>query len=589
MGKFFCVRAFIAPILCLLASNLMAQGGFGGGGAGGIAGSADDLQRSQFDVFPLRTAGNINDLEPWTKREMILTPGDRVEWKIRGEQGKTMFAVATSDAFDPAISVVNEAGKVIAENDDQKEGDQVPFVRITFSDNKEYKLIVKNYRSNAGGKFALHTLTIGARAVDLGETNLDRELLTHLELGYKSYFRVQAKKGEVYSFSSARVGPQDVIHPIRIRYLVGPSGVPSQDFKIYDFGSQAIVFEALVDGEFLLGSDFGASAAEITETSRFRMRFTKAQIEQLHPNSSVAVKLPANASLVVKMKVDDFSLHKHTITSSKPIRNIFTAPAPSADKVAYAGSSTGTQSLSPIRGSGREVIRLVLNAGEAFYVIQSGSAEETSVNINSNFNIPELVRTAEVETHVARGQTAYHRIPVKRGDSISFTLDSDDVEPEIILMDSYGNVDTFSDYTRHQATVTLVSPWDQTYLVGIGSASGGGGGKVKLKYVKAEPIPYVLNSPRSAVNDNSALNVFACNLTGGQYYELVIEEKQAPVELVGSNLIPLRPLSEQSFGKTSMIYFFVDKAGKYVLRVGKTGSNTRFRLSEYTPPKLGGQ
>jgi hypothetical protein len=107
----------------------------------------------------------------WTNRSAILTPGDRVEFKLKVKKGDTIFAGVTSDAFDPALSLVNAKGDVIAKNDDRVDGDQSPFLACRFPEAGEYTLKVLSYHSVSGGMFNLKMRTFSSTDVALGSAD----------------------------------------------------------------------------------------------------------------------------------------------------------------------------------------------------------------------------------------------------------------------------------------------------------------------------------------------------------------------------------------------------------------------------------
>lgn len=121
-------------ILALFPVHAEAQGGsFGGGGRSG-GGTAD---------------GDI------TTYKHILTPGDRGEWNLTVRAGETVIVSVSSTTFDPAAEIVDAAGKVLAQNDDVRPGDQDSLLLYRFPKAGDYKILVKGFKSAAGGQFTL--------------------------------------------------------------------------------------------------------------------------------------------------------------------------------------------------------------------------------------------------------------------------------------------------------------------------------------------------------------------------------------------------------------------------------------------------
>jgi len=110
-------------------------GGFGGGGMGGAGGRS----------------GNIGDTE--TTKTHILTPGDKAEWPLEMKAGDVLILKAVSTNFDPAITVVDDKNVKLAEYDDEEPGMQNARVLVYFPKAGNFKALVSNYRSNAGGQY----------------------------------------------------------------------------------------------------------------------------------------------------------------------------------------------------------------------------------------------------------------------------------------------------------------------------------------------------------------------------------------------------------------------------------------------------
>lgn len=132
-GDRFLLLRFVVGVLCLMAVPACAWGQQGGG------------------MGSIRNASGGED-EPLTFTH-ILTPGDRGEWPITAKEGETIIVSASSTAFDPAIEVVDSAGKVLAQNDDVRTGDQQALVLFRFAKAGNYKVLVKGFKSKGGGEY----------------------------------------------------------------------------------------------------------------------------------------------------------------------------------------------------------------------------------------------------------------------------------------------------------------------------------------------------------------------------------------------------------------------------------------------------
>lgn len=120
------------------ASSAWAQGGFGGGG-GGFGGAQQG---------PL-----VGDDEV-ASRSLFLSPGDKTEWNFEAKEHEGIQIEITSFVFDPAVAIVDEQGKKLAENDDIEPGNQMARVVFALPKAGKYRAVVTNYKGSAGGAFS---------------------------------------------------------------------------------------------------------------------------------------------------------------------------------------------------------------------------------------------------------------------------------------------------------------------------------------------------------------------------------------------------------------------------------------------------
>ncbi len=81
----------------------------------------------------------------------ILTAGAPLEWKLELKAGQVVIAESRSDAFDPAMEIVDKAN-VLAKNDDRYPGDQRPLLFWRCEQDGTYLLRVRSYQDKAGGQ-----------------------------------------------------------------------------------------------------------------------------------------------------------------------------------------------------------------------------------------------------------------------------------------------------------------------------------------------------------------------------------------------------------------------------------------------------
>lgn len=149
----------------------------------------------------------------------ILTPGEFVEWELDLKKGQVVIAEARSEAFDPALEIV-EAEKVVVDNDDRYSGDQRPLLLWSCPKDGKYMLRVRSFRGRAGGQVFSRHVVLDARDLVLGSqkpTTPDSEWFL---------YRIHLKQGDYVQANVVVDGGLRV--PIR-SVKITPVGLPYVD------------------------------------------------------------------------------------------------------------------------------------------------------------------------------------------------------------------------------------------------------------------------------------------------------------------------------------------------------------------------
>lgn len=117
----------------------------------------------------------------------ILTPGEFSEWPLKLKAGQVVIAEARSDAFDPALEVVDSTGKVMDSNDDRYPGDQRPLLLWRCQTDGAYHLRVRCFLNKAGGQFFVRfniydTLDLKPDAMSEASWDKPTSFLLHLQM-----------------------------------------------------------------------------------------------------------------------------------------------------------------------------------------------------------------------------------------------------------------------------------------------------------------------------------------------------------------------------------------------------------------------
>lgn len=589
------MRSFaILLTLCVLVGTAMAQGsaagaGFGGGGGraggygGGLGGAGGGRFADSAEPF-LHPEDDTNDGRLYETRTAILTPGDRVEYKLTVEKSATLFAGATSDAFDPALSIEDASGHVLAKNDDRAEGDQAPFVAFRFPAAGSYTLKVLSYKQAAGGKFTLKMRTFVASDATIGTSV--HEFPAGVSAEHRVDLRIAAKKGIVYDLSALRpAGPPGGV-PSFVR-VIGPSGVETSDFDRIATADGAPVFQAKVDGDFYV--EYRAYGPV-----RFESQFREVPLMRGQPVGEVTAELAPFALVLIEFPIEARQIVR-TALDGGPFAYRMTAPdAKGFPESGYQTDTTygNTPSWAFFqleRDSDRDVVRIFRTAGVARLAIRSTSRESGRVTVRSSTTIPTWVSGRSEKGTLKIGEIRLLLLPSENAELMRVAATSPTFQPRLDIFRLDGTLANFlMDRNKHTAADDLYFPKSDTFLVRLSCDGYGGSGEFDLRRDVPKPLPYPLGSLGNLTFDGANFGLYAVNLEAGKRYELITDD---PHEGLRTDLIDDEGgfLYGQvvPFGRVRVQYFQPTKTGSYRLWLRGAPGTVKFRLSPYAPPILG--
>ncbi len=581
MGIFNFHRFAIVPLLMAVPSlspQAFAQGGAGGGfGGGGFSGNLDNRQD---DIFPQRLGDSIDGAYLWNNQSMILTQGDKVEWKLSGKKGQTLFAFVTSDVFDAALSVVDPDGKVLVENDDQREGDQSPFISFHFPDDREYKITVKNYRSSAGGRFKLYSRLLPTVDLSLGTNQVAKRVKGEDRGGV---LRLSCQKGQSYSIMKP-VMTNGAIDPRSGNWqLVGPTGVASQDVFLYQSWNKDFVFEAKETGSYyLLYTEPPVEEAVIRVGKIQVMEMTKTSQKQIaiNPFEFVVVKIPVNAGDIIH--------RNYEFGGGFAVKTTF-LPATKANDEGGIPHLMEDPSYTylPDQAKPLEKVSLENQTGQLYVVANSIDQKGTSFKISTSTDIANLPVGRPFTSRLNIGQTDGYVLDGKKGDVFRMDGTAEGLELTYTLLAMNESPMYFIDRSKHKPNSILTLGKDMRFLITISSAGQGGSGSYTIKTVKAEPKVLTLGKVEHGDPSDLVQNNFSIDLDESAYYLFTIEGQDTGVQLLDEDGNEIDFVSQAQFEKTKVFSFKSQKKGKYRLRIFLATNATKFRIEKQIPPKLG--
>jgi len=177
----------------------------------------------------------------------ILTPGEFSEWTLKLKAGQVVIAEARSDAFDPALEIVDDKDKVLASNDDRYPGDQRPLLLWECKKDGSYGLRVRCFHDKSGGQFHIRFKTYDT--VDAGtEGMVEKEVSANTPF----LLKVPMKAGQVKDIVTGTGARRDWMR-VSFNTVIFPDGLPERSPSLAEPIAPAIrALIAPVAGDYYL-------------------------------------------------------------------------------------------------------------------------------------------------------------------------------------------------------------------------------------------------------------------------------------------------------------------------------------------------
>ncbi len=579
--KTFRVLILLATLVVTALANAQGGGGgFGGGAGGGMA--QGNIGGAEEESYPPHNIDSGEEGNRWNSTSAILTQGDKVEYKFKGVPGQTIFATVRTDNFDPSLKLLDAKGKVVAENDDQYEGNQSPLLMFQFPDDKEYKLLVQNYRSAGGGKFKLYTQTF--TAMEIGPGANTKPLKSPDDLpghgGHLVYFHFKATDATTYALRKAHFTTTGRNWDLRYRGILGPTGVKKADYKVYEADiPSGPLFEAKKKGDYYLVYDSPSADGTVSA------RLDTVEVSNLEKTGTAKFDLGPTEQRIFKIKVDKSDIVRTTIDAPEEATFQFkakTVPEKEADLPKEIEFAT----LQPLLTSDRDEYRLYHDKGEVTVIVSSYTDKPMSITMRNRMDIPTWEDGKHVSGRIELGESQFYMISGIKGDIQRLTGTANGFELQYTLMAMDGASTEYIDQRKHQPSAELQYAENRKYLVMVSSPQGGGSGTYSMNLDSAKPEPLAI---ATAVDykDGPALGTYAVQVEGGNWYQLTTRGPATGYLLLddkGDTIGAIR----QSFGPQTIYFFQPARRGTIRIKVQNGNKDTRFRLDAAAFPNLGG-
>lgn len=568
-------------------------GGFGGGGFGGGSmnrPNAPGSARGDFDEG--RDKRKVDEDETrglWESKTAILTPGDRVEFKFKLRKGETLMATATSDAFDPALSVFDAQGKELAKNDDRAEGDQSPFVIYRVPEEGTYTLKVLSFRSVSGGKFTAKMRTFVSTEAGLGAITHDSVTPIETEGNDHIVFRIAGKKGKVYDLRPMFATAPGTLYGISLSRVIGPTGVESSDFQSLPNPTGSMVFKALADGDYYIEYE------GMSNTKRFRFMTDYREVAVIQAQATGKAPIPLDKG---ELKIIEFPVKEdqviRTVLKGSDIDYSLSSPA-----AGNAIADVGDRAYGNNRfwlwfklncDSDKDVVRVFHGTGTARIAIRSSAKAAQQVAFENSESVPTWNTGDATKGALEIGDTKLFLIKSTKSELMRVRAEASHFQPKLDIFRLSGELaNSLQDRKTHTAGDDLYFPDEGTFVVRLTCDGYGGSGDYTMKRDSLNPALYALGTAQTMKLDGGNFGLYSVNLEAGKRYVLMSDDPDSflRTDLLdddGQFLISQRI----RFDKVEVQYFVPTKSGRHRLWLRGEPGVRHFKFELHVPPTVGG-
>ncbi len=455
-------------------------GGFGGGGGGGGRAWSENYQ---------------------SPRTLILTPGQTVDIKVTTTRPMVGSFGASSEIFDPRIEVRDAAGKVLAENDDRAPGNQSPFVRVFLPAAGEYTVVVRSFKDAAGGRVSVQSEIVPATFVTPG---MAEPLDLRSAPGRPHALVFEAKK--------------DVPLGVTLRGLDTSAGEIDEAQRplllLRGDGVTHLVHQLPEDGMVFLPVVLNSPRPAYAMIAPVRRQALPAngQLDaSLAPGEIAEVTLPREQAGLWQVQVAG--------TPVDLLRGVF------VNRSLIAGIDPGL--------TRNTLLPFVSNAG-ANVILANPVNQPVAAQLRANlFRKPVTAGTGPSTFNIFPGDFQVHTIPVESGDTIQYTVESQQFVLAASLHAPSGQLG-FSHEDRAR-TGQLIGTW-MTVMPGdlnlkVHAVGHGGGGAYRLRYVRRPPL---MLAPRTWHRVGSSVQALRIRARAEQPFVIWIKsDLDRPIALFG--------------------------------------------------------
>jgi len=496
----------------------------------------------------------------------ILTPGDRGEWPITAREGETIVVSASSTVFDPALEVVDSDNKIVAQNDDIRAGDQDALVVYRFPKAGAYKILVKGYKSAAGGQYRLTMRRFLAIEAKTGV----RTAGSVAKSGFQ-WLRFTAGAGQTLVFTArASSFRPDLL-------ILAPSGEtlePEHDILLND-RARRLVFRASSVGEYYVQMNSNRNPG-----ASYAVTLAVAGVSPITLGSTIPPKQLEPGGLDIwtfEGKEGDLVHVDAKGTSPGIVATLsFLPPAPKPGEETIPGDPKDAVLPLASNDKSQGSINALLKKSGAFQVAISQYMDLHNQYTLSVTNAAKPWQGSDAASTLKIGESEYWVFEGKKGDIVRLEGDADQFDLMLQMLTAKGDSIAFNDDGGGGVNplLTVLLPEAGRYIVQAGAYGNGGSGVYRLRKGLSPVKPLAMGAGGTGSIGVGGIEIWSMQGHAGETVIVSVrsDEFDTVVKIIGPDGLEVASNDDSGDGTDSLVSLKLPLEGTYTIWVSGKGS-----------------
>ncbi|MFI5384687.1 MAG: hypothetical protein ACHQ50_01065 [Fimbriimonadales bacterium] len=419
----------------------------------------------------------------------ILTPGEFSEWPLTLKAGQVVIAEARSDAFDPALEVADDKGKVLGSNDDRYPGDQRPLLFWRCEKDGDYSLQARCFHDKSGGQFFIRFKVYDSVSLS-GDGMVEKRVETSTTL----LLKIPMKAGQIKQVVYDSRGQYGFVSP---RGTISSCGLPDINLsKPLDPAINNTVM-APVDGDYYVvaGAD-GGREKMIRVGTRDVLPATlqksgSSHIAKAPTNSGTLWTLPVKAGEVLETSTPELPLGAQLSIAEVPDISKYSLEKPETNPFFPDPKDKPRENKGPafvgLPGRARDsrITVFAVKRDATLWLASNGSTyngNQKEFTLTVKPAPKEFAVSSGIGSQLRIGNTDYWEFDAKAGDVMTFDSKTTGFAQQLVVRDPYLNTTWNAVAAPDQPSIgwNMIIERSGKYLLAASCLGDGGGGDYTL-------------------------------------------------------------------------------------------------------------